>query len=425
MNSSFSLWLTKFSYSFPFINKVNSYSKYLNPDDNSWFKGEKSCCGDFSLHYWKSDDVYKKATDYLRKAREIDRKPMSLLIKLLIFGIMMLEAWGFSYVFAGYAIPGASPKIQEYGALGIAIFIAIVLSVLTHEAGKEWYANYKLRELAKLKGHANHSIENQEITIEDTYSDNDNPEYSKLHNRIGLGVEIKYNFTIIATIFIIIIAIGAVFVRQEALEEQIRVLQMTAEIPMTQINIDKMRSAGWATFGVLSVVFMFLQLIGAVFGNKFDFLGKESRKAYDIVHKFNTSQDFEDRRALWNKNVAELAEKYLSEIQRAINIRIQKINIGANTKQAKALSLMPEKTFQKYIKNLQDNKDVYSVVTKQKASPPKSRINKDDFFAANNNKSTISQSSVVLPKPSNTSVEKVSREKNTKSKNDFFDSRES
>lgn len=59
----------------------------------------------------------------------------------------MAKALGFSYVLAGYTIPGASESLQQIGALAIAFVIYIILVGFTHFTGGEIYRNTMLKKI--------------------------------------------------------------------------------------------------------------------------------------------------------------------------------------------------------------------------------------------------------------------------------------
>lgn len=418
MQANYRLKMTELGYTFPLFNKINSLSKSLTPDEQSWFKGERNCCGDFEYYYLKSDNLYKKSTNYLKKARETDRSPIPTYITILIIVILGLESWGFSYIFAGYAIPGASEQVQQYGGLGIAIFIAVILSVLTHEVGREWYINFKLKEYHILKGHKEFKYDNTEVTIDDTFSDDSHQEFEKLGNRIGVAHNHSYIKTIVTAIFIIIVAAGAWYVRQEALSTDIR--EQMEFMSLTADQAVNTKHAGEATFAILSVVFIFLQLIGALFGNKWGFMGKESEKSYYIAHKFNTSQDFEHQKSLWNKQINELAEKYLVGMQHKISQRIKSDIRGATSDQNKAIAMMPQKTFKQYMKNIQQGRNAFDTVRIKEGTGNKegSDAGFDDVFTNKKAANKPTKKSEIGFQPAakvETTVNKVSQ-----NKNDFF-----
>ena len=417
MQEKYRLKMTELRYTFPFFNKTNSLSKSLTPDEQFWFKGERNCCGDFEYYYLKSDNLYKKSTNYLKKARETDRAPIPIYVAILIMVILGLESWGFSYIFAGYAIPGASEQVQQFGGLGIAIFIAVILSVLTHEVGREWYINFKLKEYRILKGHKEFKHDNTEVTIDDTFDDDNHQEFEKLGNRIGVAHDQTYSKTIVTILFILVVAAGAWYVREEALSVDIK--DQIKFMDLTTIQAVSMKNAGEATFAILSVVFIFLQLIGALFGYKWGFIGKESQKAYYVAHKFNTSQDFEHQKSLWNKRINELAEKYLSGMQHKILRRIENDIRGATPDQDKAIAMMPQKTFQQYMKNIQQGRNAFNIVDKKDKKDQKDQEGFDDMFTNKIAANKPIQKSKIGFKPVE-KVETTTVNKATKNKNDFF-----
>lgn len=59
------------------------------------------------------------------------------------------EAQVFSYVLAGYTVPGASESTQKYAAIGIAFIVSALCVLLTHFAGHELYRSLKIKRARK------------------------------------------------------------------------------------------------------------------------------------------------------------------------------------------------------------------------------------------------------------------------------------
>jgi hypothetical protein len=108
----------------------------------------------------------------------------------------------------------------------------------------------------------------------------------------------KYTYSVSTVFLVVAIAIGATYVRGLVLEKQ-----LTAEVAGTQTNYFGVpkeladvaaaaenkalqetqnldREGGWTTFIILAVIFIFLQILGVIFGYKYGFAGKESNAAF-------------------------------------------------------------------------------------------------------------------------------------------------
>ena len=136
-------WWTCTWYSFPVIGKISKLSKDITSvDEKGWFSSETTLCSDFHRYYDRFDkdpEHYDRCKSYLSKADELGRKPFPLIMWIVVFALVILEALGFAYVLAGFTIPGASESLQQYGAFGIALIISIILVGFTHWTGHEVY----------------------------------------------------------------------------------------------------------------------------------------------------------------------------------------------------------------------------------------------------------------------------------------------
>lgn len=101
-------------------------------------------------------EIYLKSKNYLEKVEEYKRKPMPLLVLMLLIFIVVIEAMGFAYVFSDYIIHDASNSdLRIAGVLG-AILLASILVPLTHITGEQIYYNKKIDTLESYaEGNAN------------------------------------------------------------------------------------------------------------------------------------------------------------------------------------------------------------------------------------------------------------------------------
>lgn len=137
--------------SFPLVGTIANEYKNKAMDKNGWFKSESMVCSKFYSFYrnltGKDPQFYKNCTLYLEKIQETDRKELPKLMWIVIFLLVVAKALGFSYVLAGYTIPGASESLQQIGALAIAFVISIILVGFTHFTGGEIYRNTMLKKI--------------------------------------------------------------------------------------------------------------------------------------------------------------------------------------------------------------------------------------------------------------------------------------
>lgn len=320
-------WWMNTWYSFPLIGTVTRLSKDPNRDpiDPAWFKAEKTLCRDYKqfIRIQDEHDFHEKI-DYLTKAGDIGRKNTPPMIWILTVGLVLIEAMGFSYVLAGYTLPGASENLQQTGALGIAFLLSVVLVAFTHYAGRELYVSGKIRQARQewVEGGRVGKTMTGEVPLAKPQSvDDREPTYVQLMNRVG--TKPAHHTTILTVIFVLVVAIFATYVRGQVLEKQLQ-QQITGQSSDSQanttgspasdglnmsgasagkltlpaadaaanrnadqkakedeVNID--RHGGWGTFIVLAFIFVFLQILGVIFGHQWGFAGKESSAAFAAI----------------------------------------------------------------------------------------------------------------------------------------------
>lgn len=365
-------WLNTWM-SFPVIGKISRLSKDLNTDskDNSWFKSELNLCGDYKNFIRIQDEHdFNEKKEYLAKAGDNGRTPMPAWIWLLTAVLVFAEAMGFSYVLAGWTIPGASESMQQNGALGIAFIVSVILVAFTHWAGQELYITYKIkharREWAE-DGRKGKFTSGVVPLFRPQSTDDDQPSYVQLANRMP-RVHESFNITI-ATIFIVlIVAAGATYVRGQVLEKSLHQeviggnaqleqnaslgtdgLDMTdtsadpilpdADVSANQLVKDKEvddqisidRHGGWGTFIVLAFIFVFLQILGGMFGFKWGFAGQDSKSAFKSIGngRYTTYSEVRDH----YEEVGDVAQSKLENLQQRLMERNANIgNEGMHTK---------------------------------------------------------------------------------------------
>jgi hypothetical protein len=176
-------------------------------------------------------------------------------------------------------------------------------------------------------------------------TDAGHPEYTRRINRIGSSVA-KYNLTIGTLVFIVLIAIGATYVRGQVLEKMLTAetvgsmqapdassdgLDMSAgiELPAADTQSDAMavvkaqqdstsndRHGGWGTFIVLAIVFVALQVLGMFFGFHWGFAGQNSKDAYIALGcgRFSTYSELIDH----FNHLKDVAQARLEDLQQRL-----------------------------------------------------------------------------------------------------------
>lgn len=317
-------WLNTWM-SFPLIGRITRLSKDPNPDpkDTTWFKAERALCQDYKKFIRIQDEHdFNEKISYITKAGDNGRSLMPPWVWGLTVALVFAEAMGFSYVLAGWTIPGASETTQQYGAIGIAFIISVILVAFTHWTGHELYVSSKIKHARRewVEDGRKHKLMTGVVPLAKPQStDDDEPGYTQLANRVGTHE--SYIITIATVVIVLIVAAGATYVRGQVLEKTLQQevtgsndqaemnlslgsdgLDMSdnkaseqklpvADIAQNQAAKDKAvmdgvsidRHGGWGTFIILAFIFIFLQLLGGLFGYKWGFAGQNSSAAFKSI----------------------------------------------------------------------------------------------------------------------------------------------
>jgi hypothetical protein len=349
-----------FWYGFPLIGKIARLSKDDTKAANNpgWLKSERALCSDYKRYIGvKSKEEFDRYNSYLERAGDIGRKPLPALMWLLIIAMVIVEALGFSYVLAGYTIPGASEAMQSYGALGIAFLISVLLVFLTHHTGSELYVNGKVKEARiewKDAGKKERLAEKSAVSLANNHEDDDKPHYTQMAHRVGKKTRLF--ITALTAIFVIGVAVGATYVRGVVLEKQLTQevsgaqanyfglpdelaeVAGTAETKALQETKDLDMKGGWTTFVILATIFVFLQILGVILGYKYGFAGRQSKEAYIGLGKgkFHTYQDVLQH----VQEISDVAQSKLEKLQQKLE---ENNSLGGNE------SIDTNKTFANYL----------------------------------------------------------------------------
>src|SRR5262249_32562255 len=143
--------------------------------------------------------------------------------------LVFVEALGFSYVLAGWSVPGSSENTQVQFSYGLAFVFAVILVAFTHFAGHELYRSGTIRHALKERSHDREntgSIRSKCWDLEESLNDpskpqsadDDKPAYTQLANRVGS--QPTYMITVLTLIAILAVASFATYVREKTFENQ-------------------------------------------------------------------------------------------------------------------------------------------------------------------------------------------------------------
>ena len=409
-------WWLNFTYNFPVLGKISRLSSDIEgfDENHKWFYSEERLCRDYYNFYEKVDkdsESFDEAKAYLHSAGELGRKPTPTFIWIMIFALVIVEAFGFAYVLAGFTIPGASEATQQKGAVGVAAMLAILLVWLTHMTGQELHKNTLIKKIRRWYKNDNAGGTNwrdlkpdeQLISIDNTFNDEKSPNYIRMLNRLDVNDKVKttYTKTILTLIFIFAVAIGATYIRHQVLTQEIASSHESAmnifnddaspfgntdtttdddigalfgdaatedagddlsalfggaddksTTPATTASGESIedatnRKGGDATFVILGLMFVFIQILGIFFGMHWDFAGRESKEAYECLRGFSTKKAFLAYYERAKTHIARVAQRQLQKLQHKMNIIND--NTGTDAETTAILRNNKDRTFKQYL----------------------------------------------------------------------------
>ena len=409
-------WWLNLSYNLPIIGKISLLARDIEgfDENHKWFYSEERLCRDYYNFYEKVDkdsESFDEAKAYLHSVGELGRKPTPTFIWVMIFALVIVEAFGFAYVLAGFTIPGASEATQQKGAIGVAAMLAILLVWLTHMTGQELHKNTLIKKIRRWYKNDNAGGTNwrdlkpdeQLISIDNTFDDEKSPNYIRMLNRVDANDKVKttYTKTILTLLFIFIVAIGATYIRHQVLvqeiasshesamnifnddaspfgdvdassdddigalfgngatedaEEDLSALFGAEESKPASSNTASSGNSiedetnlkgGDATFLILGLMFVFIQILGIFFGMHWDFAGRESKEAYECLRGFSTKKAFLNYYEKAKTHISRVAQRQLQKLQHKMNIIND--NTGTDAETTAILRNNKDRTFKQYL----------------------------------------------------------------------------
>ncbi|MCH9828929.1 MAG: hypothetical protein K0U79_14425 [Gammaproteobacteria bacterium] len=343
----------RLSYDFPLVGTLSRLSR--DPSTaGDWFHSERQVCHDFYVFIEGTHSVseYEKATDYLSKVGELGRSKLPLAGWILVSALVVVEALGFSYVLAGYTIPGASEQMQQMAAIGIAFMVSVLLVSLTHFTGREIHLNALVKKARSFWANSRDAAQSRRqlavsgsAPLDKTFEDDHEPGYIQLLSRIphNASVTPKWLITIMTALFVLIVAAGSTYVRgtvleleriretrdgsavdaafgapssQPSLPPELQSIEDQAAAAAQQDETRKDLQGGWATFVILAVIFIFLQIFGVLTGYFWGFASFDGAQATKIRGGHPTADSFVRAQERIVDYVSRIAQAKLSELQR-------------------------------------------------------------------------------------------------------------
>lgn len=354
---------------FPLLGKVARLSKSDRIADSVWFHSEKQICQDWKSIYSKSDKnkgYYRKCKEYLEMVGESDRKPLTVFMMVLLFSVLVIEAFGFAYTLSGFLDMSASENVRKYMAYGVSIMFAVLLELFTHQMGHQIYRNKvidSIRQQWQDDKRSKSLVVRRDVgvgSVEDP-SDLKEPGYIKQLNRLKIGKAHKQYHWVIATVALIaIIAMSISYVRYQS---QIvattdstlcspagsgsdmpqfgasNVDALYDDVPqiVTQKNTEAVNQGkseicqatedgSIMTIWTLGVMFCGLQVFATWAAITRGFVGGHSEDCYHVIKDFQTEDDYLDYLASKREAVDVQAQKSLTKLQQIMAHRMNEIS---------------------------------------------------------------------------------------------------
>lgn len=358
-------WLTLVRINTPVVGRVAHWVRNIgaiekptpeNPNAAGFTESEQQLCGAFE-HYYRqhepSEAHFRRCQNYLLKIDEDGRKEKGIGLWFLIIALTLVEATAFGYAMAPFALTMATPNMAVGMAFGIGLAISILCLLLAEKAGHQLYKNSVVTkimsyETLRSQGESGDMIRKDMISIDNTYDDDERPQYQQMLNRVSLSTKDglptrSYGLVAAYVVFIVMLGIAAFWVRTETLKAQEADLVANPTqvaqaddfpagddfpIPSSmqdvakesanmsaQDQIDAIHRGSLVTFGVLSGLFVFIQLTSTYLAYSYCFVGSQSQNAWRKTRKFSSADEYSRYHAAKASSIGTDAQSALGKLQ--------------------------------------------------------------------------------------------------------------
>lgn len=400
--SSFKYWWMNLRIRMPGFGRIRHWVKNPgtkeapsdeNPKALGFLSSESELCHFYEAYYrdhQPSEAAFHRNQDYLGKIHEDGRREKGLGLWSLIIILMLIEATAFGFALAPFALTLATPNTAMAGAFAIGLVISIIGLFLSEFAGRVLYKNSVIDHIMSYQSLRRSGSDGDftgkgVITLDNTKSDSGLPEYQQMLNRVKVekkdGMPIKsFGVLIGYGVFIIGLAAAAFWVRTETLNAQetdlianppaisqsaddfpsndgvplpddMQALSDSAAGKSAQDQIDALHRASLVTFAVLSGLFIFIQATSTYLAYIYGFAGIHSRRAWELVHKFSSADEYMRYHARKARSVANDAQASLGALQ---GLQMKVFRIGGDDER-KLREDLSSRTFKAFI-NEEDDK---------------------------------------------------------------------
>ncbi len=330
---------------FPIIGKIARYSRdtYRARGYEGWLRSELVLCLDYKRFLRDiSEQDYNEKVEYLVLAGDSGRSLMPGWMWPFITLMVFVQAVGFSDLLTGFTMPVLNESLRQNNVYGIALLISALLVFLAYSAGHELYRSGRINDARREWHQAGRKSELRSGTVplsKPQSIDADSPDYTRRLNRIG-STAASYKVSIGAAVFIVMVAIGAIYAHVQALQKMQAAeavsqtqkiekhvtaaagLDISAEMPLPASGVSNDVNSGWSAFIEMAFMFAGLQLLCVYFGFRWGFAGQNSAQAFRAIGagKFASYEQLLSH----NHYISETAQIKLEELQQRMMLRLAK-----------------------------------------------------------------------------------------------------
>lgn len=283
-------WLTDLIYRFPLVGKLARYSKDHGEEvSGGWLNVELTLCGDYARHITSlSREEFENHIEYLRKAQELGRNPLPWWAWPTVTLLVAFEGLAFAYILGSWISIDSSENQRILFMLAVVAVLAILLVILTHKAGNQLYRTKLLQSCFRAwkEKRGPHFFSRPVALTEKQSIDDGEPPYVQCTNRVATrhGDFGGHAWVWSAVIFVLVIAIGATWLRIATLDSSndVELLEnIFGDIGGATPSAGGNRTAAFVSFAMLAAIFVVTQVVAVGLGYNFGFAGRESLDAFN------------------------------------------------------------------------------------------------------------------------------------------------
>lgn len=295
-------------YGLPWVGKLASLSRDVSRNRGTgWLISEETLCADYKKYVDPiSEQQFHNRLEYLRKAGDTGRKPLSIILMLMLGLLIAAEALGFSFLLSTAMAQEGSANLHTTMTFAVTAVVAVVFAFIMHAAGHQLHRSGLIaRAFRNARMDDGRQLIDKEINLNaNQASDDDQPTYQQLVNRVGHNK--SYGFVIAAIVLVVTVFVGSTYMRiqhlnntliqetvagadtggnpfaegKPAIPDEAMAPQRDALERAKKESDSATKGEGYAAFLVLGVIFVFTQFVGVMFGMKYGFAGKDSTDAH-------------------------------------------------------------------------------------------------------------------------------------------------